>query len=80
MVFIFGALVLGSWTAIADLEKEVEELKNELEQLWRSNLWLANTMHQLVDKILENRAPCRKCVKIGRERAVLKRHKKRVQK
>lgn len=67
-------------SAIADLEKVVEELESELERLWRANLWLANTMDQLVDKVLEKRVPCGKCGRLGRTRTVLKRHKKGVQK
>lgn len=55
MVFFLGCWSWSSWTAIADLEREVEKLKNELEQPWRENLWFANTMHELVDKNLENK-------------------------
>ncbi len=65
-----------SWTAIAALEREVENLKNELDRLRRENLSLAN----MVEKNLKQKQSCRKLGQIGRKRIALKKRKKRVQK
>ena len=65
-----------SWTAIAALEREVENLKKQLDRLRRENLSLAN----MVEKNLKQKQSCRKLGQIGRKRIVLKKRKKRVQK
>ena len=65
-----------SWDKIAALEREVENLKNELDRLRRENLSLAKSHKEN----LIHKQSCWKLGHIGRKRLALKRHRKRAQK
>ena len=65
-----------SWDKIAALEREVENLKNELDRLRRENLRLAKSHKEN----LIHKQSCWKLGHIGRKRLVLKRHRKRAKK
>ena len=65
-----------SWDKIAVLEREVENLKNELDRLRRENLSLAKSHKEN----FKHKQSCRKLGHIGRKRLVLQTHGKRAQK